>query len=139
MFHNILLAVDVSDHSIRATQQAVNIATLAKHYYIRVVLVDVHSNARNEVLHSKGKEDLEHSRREKLSPIAELIKAESLSYNIKILHGEPGPTIVDYANKGKYDMLVIGSRGLNIFQEMVLGSVSHKVVKRANCPVLVVK
>jgi len=139
MFHNILLAVDGSDHSIRATQQAVNIATLAKDCLIEVVLVADFSNARNEVLHSQGKEDLEHSRREKLAPIAELIKAESLSYNIKILHGEPGPTIVDYANKGKYDMLVIGSRGLNIFQEMVLGSVRHKVVKRANCPVLVVK
>lgn len=28
---------------------------------------------------------------------------------------------------------------LNAFQEMVLGSVSHKVVKMANCPVLIMK
>ncbi|EGR8654283.1 universal stress protein, partial [Listeria monocytogenes] len=33
----------------------------------------------------------------------------------------------------------IGSRGLNSLQEMVLGSVSHKVMKRVNCPALIVK
>ncbi|MCY8631696.1 universal stress protein, partial [Bacillus spizizenii] len=54
-------------------------------------------------------------------------------------HGEPGPTIVSYANENQFDMLIVGSRGLNSLQEMVLGSVSHKVAKRANCPVLIVK
>lgn len=58
---------------------------------------------------------------------------------MKIFHGEPGPAIVEFTNNNSYDLLVIGSRGLNAFQEMVLGSVSHKVVKRANCPVMVVK
>jgi nucleotide-binding universal stress UspA family protein len=35
--------------------------------------------------------------------------------------------------------VVIGSRGLNSFQEMVLGSVSQKVAKRVNAPVMIVK
>jgi nucleotide-binding universal stress UspA family protein len=34
-----------------------------------------------------------------------------------------------YANSGKYQAIVLGSRGLNSLQEMVLGSVSHKVAK----------
>jgi len=139
MYKNILLAVDGSDHSIRATQQAINIASLANNCLIEIVLVADFSKAKKEVLHSRGKADLELSRRERLAPIEKLISAEDISYDINILHGDPGPTIVDYANKEKFDMLVIGSRGLNVFQEMVLGSVSHKVVKRANCPVLVVK
>lgn len=46
---------------------------------------------------------------------------------------------MEYANKGSYDIVIIGSRGLNSLQEMVLGSVSHKVVKRVVCPVLIVK
>jgi len=33
----------------------------------------------------------------------------------------------------------VGSRGLNSLQEMVLGSVSHKIAKRVQCPVLIVK
>jgi nucleotide-binding universal stress UspA family protein len=67
------------------------------------------------------------------------MKSNQVTYEIKILLGEPGPVIVEYANKEKFDLVVIGSRGLNVLQEMVLGSVSHKVVKRADCPVLIVK
>jgi nucleotide-binding universal stress UspA family protein len=37
------------------------------------------------------------------------------------------------------DLMIIGSRGLNSLQEMVLGSVSYKVIKRVQCPVLIVK
>lgn len=35
--------------------------------------------------------------------------------------------------------VLVGSRGLNSVQEMVLGSVSHKIAKRVQCPVLIVK
>ena len=56
---------------------------------------------------------------------------------VKVLRGEPGPAIVDYANEEEFDLAILGSRGLNRLQEMVLGSVSQKVVKRVNCPVLI--
>ncbi|CAH0275835.1 TRAP-T-associated universal stress protein TeaD [Peribacillus simplex] len=56
-----------------------------------------------------------------------------------MLYGEPGSSIVYYANKEQFDLVIIGSRGLNSLQEMVLDSVSHKVVNRVKCPVLVVK
>ncbi|MUV37968.1 TRAP-T-associated universal stress protein TeaD [Lentibacillus sp. JNUCC-1] len=62
-----------------------------------------------------------------------------VTYDLTFLHGEPGPTIVKHANKNEYDVVIIGSRGLNTLQEMVLGSVSHKVAKRVDCPVLIVK
>ncbi|WP_066188415.1 MULTISPECIES: universal stress protein [Gracilibacillus] len=139
MYKQIILAVDGSDHSIRATEETVKIASLVKDSHIEVVSVAEFSKAKNEVLHSGGKEELEISRRKALLPATELLDAHHLSYEIKILHGEPGPTIVEYTNKGDYELLVIGSRGLNAFQEMVLGSVSHKVVKRVDCPVLIVK
>ncbi|VEF47503.1 universal stress protein [Bacillus freudenreichii] len=139
MYKNILLAVDGSEHSIRATQEAINIATLVKDCLIEILLVADFSKAKNEVLHSQCKADLERSRIQRILPIEELITSKNLSYKIKILHGEPGPAIVEHANNNKFDLVVIGSRGLNKFQEMVLGSVSHKVVKRVNCPVLIVK
>ena len=47
--------------------------------------------------------------------------------------------IVDYAEKNRIDMIVIGSRGLSGIKKMLLGSVAGGVVTYAHCPVLVVK
>ncbi|RFU70534.1 universal stress protein [Peribacillus saganii] len=139
MYKNILLAVDGSDHSLRATKEAVKIASLVGDCTIEVVYVVDYSKAKDEVIHSMGKEELELTRRKKVLPIEEHMKSKNITYNIKILRGEPGPSIVDYANKESFQLVIIGSRGLNTLQEMVLGSVSHKVVKRVKCPVLIVK
>lgn len=139
MYKNILLAVDGSENSLRAAEEAIKIASLCDKCMIEVVAVVDFSQAKKEVLHSQGKEDLELARRNKLLPIEEKLKLNNLAYVIKILRGEPGEVIVDYANEGKFELVVIGSRGLNAVQEMVLGSVSHKIVKRVKCPVLIVK
>ena len=139
MYKNILLAVDGSEHSLRATKEAIKIASLVNDCAIEVVYVVDYSKSKDEVLHSQGKEELDLSRRKKLLPIEEQLKSSDLSYHLKLLHGEPGPAIVDYANKENFDLVIIGSRGLNSLQEMVLGSVSHKVIKRVKCPVLIVK
>lgn len=139
MYNNILLAVEGSENSIRAAKEAIKIASLDNKCIIEVINVVDFAHAKSEVLHAQGKEGLEMARRKKLLPIEEELKLNNVSYEIKILHGEPGETIVDYANKGKFGLVIIGSRGLNSVQEMVLGSVSHKVAKRVQCPVLIVK
>lgn len=48
-------------------------------------------------------------------------------------------TIIQYAEKNKMDLIVIGSRGMSGFKKMLLGSVASGVVTYAHCPVLVVK
>lgn len=139
MYNKILLAVDGSEHSLRATDEAVKIAGLTNECMIEVVLVAEFSKAKNAVLHAQGKEELELFRKQQLLPVEEKLIAHQLTYDVKILHGEPGPTIIKHANEGDFHLTVIGSRGLNTLQEMVLGSVSHKVIKRVDCPVLIVK
>lgn len=139
MYKKVLLAVDGSEHSLRAANEAVKIASLGNDSQVELVYVADFGKSKSEVLHAQGQEELDYARRNRLLPVEELMKSNQLTYTVKILHGEPGPALVEYANKEKVELLVIGSRGLNTLQEMVLGSVSHKVVKRANCPVLVVK
>jgi nucleotide-binding universal stress UspA family protein len=51
--------------------------------------------------------------------------------------GDPGAVIVEAAKDA--DLIVVGSRGLNPVQRILLGSVSSKVVHRAACDVLVVR
>ena len=57
----------------------------------------------------------------------------------KILRGSPGSTIVSEAEDEKFNLIVLGSRGLGGLQDLLLGSVSNHVVNSAKIPVLVVR
>ncbi|MGG0775470.1 universal stress protein [Bacillus rugosus] len=139
MYKNILLAADGSDHSIRSAEHAIRIAKLVPDSRVEIIYVKDFSKAKSEVLHTASSAELKMERRKKLEPILEKFEQAGVRYDVMMKHGEPGPTIVAYANEKQFDMLIVGSRGLNTLQEMVLGSVSHKVAKRVNCPVLIVK
>jgi len=52
-------------------------------------------------------------------------------------HAGPVTTLIRASREAR--MLVVGSRGLGGFREMVLGSVSDQCVRHAHCPVLVTK
>ncbi|TYR81605.1 universal stress protein [Priestia megaterium] len=135
MYKKILLAVDGSEHSIRAANHAIQLASLVKDATVEVICVLDFSKAKTEVLHK----ELKAERARKLKEVEEALRQANISYEIKMEHGEPGPTIVTRANEHQFDIVIVGSRGLNSLQEMVLGSVSHKVAKRVNSPVLIVK
>jgi nucleotide-binding universal stress UspA family protein len=47
--------------------------------------------------------------------------------------------IVEYAEREKIDLIVIGTRGRSGFKKLLLGSVASGVVTYATCPVMVVK
>jgi nucleotide-binding universal stress UspA family protein len=138
MFKKILLATDGSEHSIRAADKAIALASLQTDAEINIVYVIDAKQTKDDVLQHWGT-DASDKRKYKLQLIEQKAKHAEVKYETIILHGEPGPAIVEHANKHPYDALVIGSRGLNTFQEMVLGSVSHKVAKRVKCPVMIVK
>lgn len=138
MFNKILLATDGSEHSIRSADHAIQ---LAKKFngIIDVVYVVDSEKSKEDILHHGSKYSVERDRKEKVKAVEDLLEQADIEYGIHILHGEPGPAIVKFANQNESDCVVIGSRGLNSLQEMVLGSVSHKVAKRADCPVLIFK
>ncbi|WP_298467592.1 universal stress protein [uncultured Psychrobacillus sp.] len=139
MYNHIVLAADGSENAVRAAKETIKIASLNKQCLVEIVYVADFEKARTEVLHAGSTEVLELERRKKKKNVELLLKESEISYKINILHGIPGPEIVKFANENKVDLLVIGSRGLNSLQEMVLGSVSHKVIKQVQCPALVVK
>ncbi|WP_163539107.1 universal stress protein [Gracilibacillus sp. YIM 98692] len=139
MYKKILLATDGSEHSKRAAENAFHIAQCSSGSQLEVVYVVNVDKAKSDVINNWNSIDVNDSRKKQFDEAERLAKETGINYKVKILHGEPGPSIVNYANKNNVDIVIIGSRGLNGLQEFVLGSVSHKVAKRANCPVLIVK
>lgn len=52
--------------------------------------------------------------------------------------GHPSKVIIEIS-ENSVDLIIMGSRGLGGFKEMLLGSVSHTVINHARVPVMVVR
>lgn len=64
---------------------------------------------------------------------------EGIRANRHVVNGVPSGTILKFAEDGKHDMIVVGSRGLSMVKGALLGSVSQHLIEYAPCPVMVVK
>lgn len=56
-----------------------------------------------------------------------------------IVMGRPSSEIVEYAEDNDVDHVVLGSHGRRGLNRFLLGSVAEKVVRRAPCPVTVIR
>lgn len=139
LYNRILLAIDGSENSRRAAEHAAWLATVTPNASIVALYVLHYDRTRKDVIQDADVEDLHNDRKKRIEPILAVLDNQQAAYDFVIRHGDPGPTIVTYANEEPFDLVVIGSRGLNSFQEMLLGSVSHKVAKRVAAPVLIIK
>lgn len=137
MYKNILVAADGSENSLRATKQAAYVASLegdAMVKIVSVIAIDVYSDMVYDPIEAHGE-----AQREIIKDAARVLADAGVDYEIVLLHGRPADEIVRYAAESEADLLVMGSRGLGALREFALGSVSHKVLTHAKCPVLVVK
>ena len=137
MYKHILLAVDGSENSFRAAQDAVKIAS--SDTVIELITVIPTEGITNEVLHAGTLENFEAEYRKKIAKEQQFVEANHSNVKVTIEHGAAGRMISNYANNNAIDLVVIGCRGLNPMQEMVFGSVSTYVTKNANCSTLLVK
>ena len=56
-----------------------------------------------------------------------------------IADGDPAEQILHYAEKGRANLIVMGSRGLSDLKGLLMGSVSHKVSQLSPCSCVTVK
>ena len=76
-------------------------------------------------------------------PILDEIVKNGKDYNIvvesEILHGHIAESIVRYAADQEVDLIVMGTRGMGGFKNLVIGSVAQKVTTYATVPVTIMK
>jgi nucleotide-binding universal stress UspA family protein len=67
------------------------------------------------------------------------ITDKTLKISSEIIQGSPAQVIVDQAESWGADLIIMGSRGLGIWNRLLLGSVSNAVVHHAKCSVEVIR
>jgi nucleotide-binding universal stress UspA family protein len=141
MLSKILVPVDGSDNSFRALDNAI---FLAKSTGADLTAMHVIENPPTVYVESqKLLNDLLANYRAESAKILDKCKQIADKSGVKletvIAEGDGASNITGYAHKESFDLIVIGSRGLGRFKEMVLGSVSNKVLHHTKCSVLIVK
>jgi len=139
MYSHIILAADGSEHSYRAAEHAAVLAGTSDQCMITILFIPGPDGSKGASLQRDRLTAVQRERKEKLKRHEALLNEKGILYSVLIREGDPGPAIIKYANSSQADLVVLGSRGLNNLQQFVLGSVSHKVMKRVNCPVMIIK
>jgi len=131
----IVVGYDGSDAAKRALQRAVD---LVKDGDRIVVVASAEAQARSGPTGGAHLDPSEfQQRRGDLDEAKQFISERGLDAELVEAQGDPGTAIVEAATES--DLIIVGSRGLNPLQRMLLGSVSSKVVHRAPGDVLVVR
>jgi nucleotide-binding universal stress UspA family protein len=139
LFSRILVAVDGSKSSIKAFEKSIYLAQRcnSKLDVIHVVLESTYGGDSSRTF------DLIEELKDKGKKLLEQFKSQAIRDNVQVETllelGDPAQIIIDTANKSDYDLIIMGSRGLSVFKELLLGSVSFKVLHHVRCPVMVVR
>jgi nucleotide-binding universal stress UspA family protein len=140
MFDKILLAVDGSEHSLRAAKTAGDLARAMNAQHVRIVV------AYDPIPPYLGEPNLQHAIDARLRTASVILEEAirvvgdvSAEVHSELIEGSAAEAIIDVADTRGSDLIVIGSRGLGRIAGAVLGSTSQKVVAHASCPVLIVR
>ena len=144
MIKSILVPVDGSEHSVKALTLAVDIA---EKYDATLSVLFVASHKINEDLRHytahefNSKDDSDVSEQIGKSTINRMINKLKTNVVIKpvVLLGDPAAQIVEYSMDNKFDMVVMGNRGLSDIKGMMMGSVSRRVRRLVTCAFVSIK
>lgn len=127
-----LVAVDGSDNALRAVAHAARLAGALNACALHLV------HAQPWLSKEAAEADLERRALEATARARDLLDAEGLPWRLHVTLGDPAERIIEQAARLQVAAIVLGSRGLNTIQSLLLGSVAYKVMHLSPVPVMVV-
>jgi len=135
----ILCPIDFSATSRRALQYAVSVsqkfgADLTVLHVLEQVPLTTAYSGRPEV------DELSRAEETVRSQLSVWMAAErDTQFKLEIGRGPTEETILKACEQGRYDLLVMGTHGRRLLDRALFGSVTHRVIRKAPCPVLLVR
>ena len=137
----VLIADDGSDPARRAVAHVVSLA--ARGLAVEVHLLNVQSSVRGSAASLVSASDLQdYHRDEGMQALGESIRqieAAGIKPHVHVCVGDPGSSILAFAERLQCEQIVMGTRGHGIVETVLLGSVAQHVVVRAKLPVTLVR
>ena len=134
----ILVPLDGSKNSIRGLDNAISIARACHATITGIYILPVYPrNFIDAVIpfvfhpERQAKKFLEDAKKRAAQ--------KGILFKSKIIWGSPTYEIQEMAKSKKFDLIVIGARGMSSIKEVFLGSVSNAIVHKSKIPVMVVK
>ena len=137
----ICCAIDFAEPSRAAMEEG---ADLARRFEADLVLVHVRvpppPAASDVLVSSRGAMQVEAEEQVKTLEEwrAEAGRRAGRPAQARVLSGDPAAEVLRHAREERCDLLVVGTHGRTGLSRMVLGSVAERIVRQAECPVLVV-
>jgi nucleotide-binding universal stress UspA family protein len=138
----ILVPVDFSEHAQRALDEAIELAQkfgaelhLLHCYQIHPALVSPYGIAVPETFEN----EIRTAAVQRLSEWRAKAAARGISVREHLSAHSPSEENAAMAEQLGIDLIVMGTRGLTGFQQVLLGSVAERTIRYAPCPVLTVK
>lgn len=134
----ILVPLDGSKNSIRGLDNAISIARACQATVTGIYILPIYPRNFIDaitpfVLHP------EKVAKKFLADAKIRAAQKGILFKSKIIWGSPTSEIQDMAKSKKFDLIVIGARGMGSVKELFLGSVSNAIVHKSKIPVMVVK
>lgn len=136
MFKKILVPFDGSTCADGALDVAID---MAKKYSSDIILATIQPVPALTIRAALNQEGACAEAQKEQSPAKEKLDKAGIKFTAVTECGDPAEAILKIAKEQQANVIIMGSRGLSGLSELLLGSVSTKVVQLAKVPVLVCK
>jgi nucleotide-binding universal stress UspA family protein len=144
-FSNMMVAIDGSEHSIKAAEYALDIAKTfdATLHAVTVTYIPESYHVRQEDVLQQPKQmsDKMDNAKSWFESFNENAREKNVQIRTELINSQRPVdyVLLEYAEKENINLIVVGTRGRSGFRKLLLGSIASAIVTYAHCPVLVVK
>ena len=139
----ILVPIDFSDNSKKALRYAIPFAQQFKATLILVYIVEPTIYPSDFGFGQVGFPDVEKEMHEKaigeMSALIDSFVPEKMTARTLVGSGIPFVEITTFAKEEEVDMIIVATHGRTGVEHILFGSTAEKIIRKAPCPVLVVR
>ncbi len=134
----ILVPMDGSASSFKALHEAIYLARQCHGTITGLCIIPIYTINLGKLLTSLKNQSQKEAKKFLLEAKKQCAQ-NGIVFSEKIIYGNQAWEITEFAAYKKFDLIVMGSRGMSRVKEVFLGSVANIVVHKSKVPVLIVK